>query len=76
MWALTIAALACLVVGTTGVASSIEVSVKDYAAKGDGKTDDRLAIQAAIDAVSKAGGGMINFPDGIYLVTAPNKSAW
>jgi hypothetical protein len=59
------------------VASALEVSVKDYAARGDGKTDDRLAIQAAIDAVSKAGGaGLSTSPTGIYLVTAPSKSAW
>ncbi len=76
MRALSFAALTCLLGGMTRVASALEVSVKDYSAKGDGKTDDRIAIQAAIDAVSKAGGGIINFPDGIYLVTAPNKSAW
>ena len=76
MHAIWITALACFLGGMTGEASALEVSVKDYAARGDGKTDDRLAIQAAIDAVSKAGGGIVNFPDGIYLVTAPNKSAW
>lgn len=76
MRALWIAAFACLLGGMTRVASTLEVSVKDYAAKGDGKTDDRWAIQAAIDAVSKAGGGIINFPEGIYVVTAPNKAAW
>lgn len=48
-----------------------DVSVKDFGATGDGKTDDRLAIQAAIDAVSKSGGGTVFFPEGTYLVSAP-----
>lgn len=55
---------------------AIDVSVKEFGAKGDGKTDDRLSIQAAIDAVNKAGGGVVNFPEGIYIVNAPNKGNW
>ena len=55
---------------------AIEVSVKDYGAKGNGLTDDRIAIQAAIEAVNKTGGGTVNFPEGIYVVTAPNKGEW
>lgn len=51
-------------------AFAIDVSVKDFGAKGDGKTDDKSAIQAAIDAVNKAGGGIVRFPEGTYLVTA------
>ena len=60
----------------TDFAYSLEVSVKDFGAKGDGITDDRLAIQSAIDAVNKAGGGTLNFPEGTYIVTAPNKGEW
>ena len=40
------------------------VNVKAYGAKGDGVTNDRAAIQAAIDA----GAGTIYFPKGSYLV--------
>lgn len=43
------------------------VSVKDFGAVGDGATDDTAAIQAAIDS----GALVIDFPPGIYLITAP-----
>lgn len=49
------------------------ISVKDFGAKGDGKTDDAAAINAAIAyAKSTANyGGVIWFPDGIYCVSSP-----
>lgn len=46
------------------------LSVKDYGAKGDGTTDDRAAIQAAINACSAAGGGTVYLPRGTYKITA------
>ena len=45
------------------------VSVKDFGAIGDGVTDDTVAIQAGIDAVS-VGGGTLYFPVGTYLVSS------
>ena len=50
--------------------STIVISVKDpaYGAKGDGGTDDTVAVQAAINAASAAGGGQIFFPTGTYVV--------
>jgi len=44
------------------------VSVKDFGAVGDGVADDTTKIQAAIDAVSSAGGGALYFPAGTYRV--------
>ena len=47
------------------------ISVKDapYNAKGDGVTDDRAAIQAALDAAQAAGGATVFFPVGTYIVS-------
>jgi hypothetical protein len=52
------------------IATSVFVNVKDalYGATGDGTTNDRAAIQAAIDAVELAGGGTVFIPAGTYKV--------
>lgn len=42
-------------------------NVKGYGAEGDGKTDDTLAIQAAVDACGEGGGGTVYFPPGEYV---------
>lgn len=47
-------------------------NVLDYGAKGDGVTDDTHAIQLAINAAFKAGGGEVLLPEGTYLVSGPN----
>jgi hypothetical protein len=41
--------------------------VRDFGAKGDGRTLDTVAIQSAIDKASEAGGGRVALPPGIYL---------
>lgn len=42
--------------------------VRAAGAKGDGVTDDTTAIQRAVDTVAKAGGGVVVFPAGTYVV--------
>ena len=42
------------------------LNVMNFGAKGDGKTDDRAAIQAAFDSAAKIGGG-VYIPEGEYL---------
>jgi len=42
-------------------------NVRDYGAKGDQRTDDRQAIQQAIDACADAGGGAVALPAGDYV---------
>ena len=42
-------------------------NVKYYGAKGDGKALDHVAINKAIEAANKVGGGQVVLPAGIYL---------
>jgi len=44
-----------------------EWNVRDFGAKGDGRTVDTRAIQEALDACSRAGGGTVRIPPGTYL---------
>lgn len=53
----------------TSVAPWSWYDVKAYGAKGDGVTNDRAAIQAAIDACITGGGGTVFMPAGEYMVS-------
>ena len=61
--------LSLLTVGT--VAAQSIYNVTSFGAKGDGKTDDAVAIQKAIDKCSKDGGGMVLFPRNHVFISGP-----
>src|ERR1039458_6267760 len=44
-----------------------QFDVRAFGTKGDGTALDTQAIQAAIRAANKAGGGTVAFPPGIYV---------
>jgi hypothetical protein len=51
-----------------GVPLVTSVTDAAFGAKGDNATIDTAALNAAVDAVSDAGGGFLFFPDGTFLV--------
>jgi hypothetical protein len=50
-------------------ALALDVNVQTYGAVGNGTTNDRAAIQSAIDAVSAEGGGTVTLPGGFTFLT-------
>ena len=42
------------------------LNIKDFGAKGDGRTDDTVAIRRAIVSARSSGGATIYFPTGVY----------
>jgi len=50
-----------------GARAEIFYNVKTFGAKGDGLSLDTKAINDAVDAASRAGGGTVYFPAGTYL---------
>lgn len=59
--------MALLLLAAIG-AQAATYNVRDYGAKADKATNDAPAIQAAIDACNRDGGGDVVFPSGAYLV--------
>ncbi|MDA8376282.1 MAG: glycosyl hydrolase family 28 protein [Planctomycetia bacterium] len=43
-------------------------NIRDFGAKGDGKTVDTVAVQAAIDACHSDGGGIVLAPAGVFVI--------
>ena len=44
-------------------------NIRDYGAVADGITLDTAAVQSAVDACNRAGGGTVLFPKGIYVLS-------
>jgi hypothetical protein len=51
-------------------------NVMDYDATGDGVTDDSTALRATVAAAEAAGGGVVYFPAGTYLISRDASTAW
>jgi hypothetical protein len=56
-------------VAAAATIAQYNVQSSPYEARGDGTTDDSRAIQEAIDAANRAGGGTVYFPAGTYAIT-------
>jgi len=54
----------------TPAAVPVSLDIKEFGAVGDGKTNDTLAIQQALDRCSVLGGGQVRVPAGDYLIGA------
>jgi parallel beta-helix repeat protein len=50
-------------------AANMFVNVKNFGAKGDGVTDDYLAINQAVKFAADNGGGVVFYPKGTYLIS-------
>lgn len=46
-------------------------NVRDFGAAGDGRTDDTIAFQSALAFMTVHNGGILNVPEGDYVVSAP-----
>ena len=57
----------CALFATLGLQANGIYHVKDYGAKGDGKTLDHVAINKAIEAATNAGGGQVVLSPGTYF---------
>jgi Glycosyl hydrolases family 28 len=51
----------------TGDAGQATFDVRQHGAKGDGRSKDTRAIQAAIDACHRSGGGTVSIPPGTFI---------
>jgi len=60
--------LTVLLLSANSFAQNTILNVKDFGAKGDGKTMDTEAIQSTIDKCFMMGGGEVFLPTGKYLV--------
>ena len=65
--AMTFVVLAALLGAASMRSAAADFNVRDCGAKGDGRTKDTAAIQQAIDACARKGGGRVVLADGTFL---------
>lgn len=63
--------LSCIFFAFAHAQNNNVFNIKTYGAVGDGKTDDAVAIQKAIDACNKNGGGRVLLPAGNIFLASP-----
>jgi hypothetical protein len=70
-WKVDIEGVATTLENAFGSLTGLVFNVKSpaYGGVGDGTTNDQTAIQAALAAAVAAGGGIVFFPKGTYLIT-------
>jgi len=66
-YVLLLAGLVCVLMAEPLIAAEEIYDVREYGAKADGKTLCTAAIQKAIDECSRAGGGTVYLPPGVFL---------
>ncbi|MBQ8674501.1 MAG: right-handed parallel beta-helix repeat-containing protein [Bacteroides sp.] len=74
MTLLALMALLCVACATQKRADNV-YNIMDYGAVGDGVTDDAAALQAAIDACNRGGGGQVLVPAGRTFLCSPFRLA-
>lgn len=63
--------LAILIIVSANVNAQKNFNIKDFGAKGDGKTNDAISIQKTIDACFKNGGGIVEIPAPYTFISGP-----
>ncbi len=64
---ITLSLICIILAGFSASAKQSIYNIVDFGAKGDGKTNNTKAINAAIESASKHGGGTVYFPAGDFL---------
>ena len=64
---ITLSLIWIVLAGFSASAKQTIYNIVDFGAKGDGKTNNTKAINAAIESASKHGGGTVYFPAGDFL---------
>ncbi|RNL81625.1 hypothetical protein ED312_18625 [Sinomicrobium pectinilyticum] len=55
----------------------IHINAKEFGAKGDGKTNDRVVLQKAIDSIANSeSGGTLFLPEGVYAIYDQSLALW